>query len=144
MTLGGPGTKISEPLLSTPGKITMSEAGRISKKANLTERLHRGTQASVKMGRRQMQHRIGDIYSQRPGETPDGQDFDELAKSPSRLGKRPFFASHLPMTMTPEPKSPIYQAYSSTREYPTKGNEPESSLYGLSSPLSARRLNKEG
>ena len=51
--MGGPGSEASEPLLSRLGKLPENEASRQLKKANLTERLHRGTQASVKLGRRQ-------------------------------------------------------------------------------------------
>ena len=99
MTLGAPGSKMSEPLLSTPGRFTMNEASRQKKKANLTERLHRGTQASVKLGRRQMQSR--DIFQPyRTGDAPLEYEEHATTPGPSRLGKRNFLSSHLPLTPT--------------------------------------------
>ena len=100
MTLGGPGSKMAEPLLSKPGRLTTSEAGRHMKKDLLTERLHRGTQASVKMGRRQLNFRTNDTFNQLQAFGDGVQlQYEDTTPHPgmggqARLGKRSYLASH--------------------------------------------------
>jgi len=146
MTLGGPGSKAAEPLLSKPGRLTTSEAGRNAKKSLLTERLHRGTQASVKMGRRQLNFRMGETFSQTVGDVTTLQ-YEDATPTPSmvgpaRLGKRSFAASHVsayePMTPYTPGRTPLKRQGSLDR------GDPTTPLYGLQQPLSARRANKLG
>ena len=127
MSLGGPKPKNSEPLLSTPGKLSLSEASRQKKKDSLTERLHRGTQASVKLGRRQLYQR--DVFKY--GETPyQNEESTPTLGQSTRLGKRNFIASQLPMTPAPDyrPATPLYAAAATSKYHK---EEPQTPLYGL-------------
>ena len=131
MTLGGPGSKLNEPILSRPGRLTTNEAGRNHKKAILTERLHRGTQASVKQGRRQMTQRLGDHFVQKLGESGVPLEYEEYTPmhGPSKLGKRSFHSSHLPTT--PDPMTPHYSGLSMKHQMSIRLDEPSTPLYGL-------------